>query len=58
MNHEKDQNHQTGCSFTLSAGQLCGAACVAYEETPELVMFVWELRIKISPLMNDRVCSV
>lgn len=30
MNHEKDQNHLGGCSFLLSAGQLCGSSCVAY----------------------------
>lgn len=27
MNHEKDHNHLVGCSFKLSAGQLCGSVC-------------------------------
>lgn len=37
MNHEKDQNHPVGCSFILSAGQLCGSVCVAYVERMGLV---------------------
>lgn len=37
MNHEKDQNHFAGCSFILSAGQLCGSACVAYVKRMGLV---------------------
>lgn len=32
MNHEKNQNHLTGCSFILNAGQLCGSLCVAYAD--------------------------
>lgn len=32
MNHERNQNHLTGCSFILSAGQLCGSLCVAYAD--------------------------
>lgn len=37
MNHEKDQNHPAGCSFILSAGQLCGSVCVADVERMGLV---------------------